>query len=113
MCDSKNSNKMVYILSFIDKDIKVIGDMGCILLKEINDCIHTENESFKINVKQFNSEYFKRFIMDEELDRDELNVQFSTNLKTGPYYEFINYSKSIYIRKSSLICPIKGNYIRR
>ena len=83
---------MVYILSFINKDIKVIGDMGCILLKELNDCIHTENESFKINVKQFNSEYFKRFIMDEELDRDELNVEFSTNLKTGPYYEFINYT---------------------
>jgi hypothetical protein len=102
MCELDQNTIMVE-LGFVNEVVVVSGDDykdKCKLIKVLlEDNTNVEKIEIKVN---FDSEYFKRFIVNNELECEELNVPFSVNLEKGIFGEFISYRnecfKSMFIQ---------------
>jgi hypothetical protein len=87
------SKTIMVSLVFTNEVVEVNGDDYKGKCKLVQVLLEDNPTVEKIEIKvDFDSEYFRRFIMNNELEQKELNVPFSVNLERGPFVEFINSS---------------------
>jgi hypothetical protein len=80
-------------LGFVNEVLVVDGEMLKNKCKLVHVLLEDNPTVEKIEIKiNFNSEYFKRFVMNDELKHKDLNLPFSLNLEEGPLGVFLNYS---------------------
>ena len=91
------SKTIMVSLVFTNEVVEVSGEDYKGKCKLIQVLLEDNSNVEKIEISvNFNSEYFRRFVMNDELERTELNVPFSLNLEPGPFIEFVGYSDIIF-----------------